>query len=108
MKRASGAYPATWRAASTVLSTRYSVLSIWMRLSALFVVVLAMVPEAPSQETSHPAVSGTLLAPKAFRAAAATIQPSLVRIEGFGGLAATGSGGGYQSPGEGPTTGLIV
>jgi serine protease Do len=49
-----------------------------------------------------------LLAPKAFRAAAAKVQPSLVRIEGFGGLAAGVAGGGYQAPGEGPTTGLVL
>jgi serine protease Do len=51
---------------------------------------------------------GTLLAPKAFRAAAARVQPSLVRIEGFGGIAAGVDGGGYQAPGEGPTTGLVL
>jgi serine protease Do len=31
-----------------------------------------------------------------------------VRIEGFGGLAAGVAGGGYQAPGEGPTTGLVL
>ncbi|HMC12553.1 MAG TPA: trypsin-like peptidase domain-containing protein [Pirellulaceae bacterium] len=51
--------------------------------------------------------AGTLLAPKAFRAAAAKVEPSLVRIEGFGGITAS-AGGGYQAPGEGPTTGLII
>src|SRR5262245_11647131 len=51
---------------------------------------------------------GTILAPKAFRAAAAKVQPSLVRIEGFGGIAAGVDGGGYQAPGEGPTTGLVI
>jgi serine protease Do len=51
---------------------------------------------------------GTLLAPQAFRAAAAKVQSSLVRIEGFGGIAPGGDGGGYQPPGEGPTTGLVV
>jgi serine protease Do len=51
---------------------------------------------------------GTLLAPKAFRAVAAKMQPSIVRIEGFGGIAAGVDGGGYQAPGEGPTTGLVI
>ena len=51
---------------------------------------------------------GTLLAPKAFRAAAGKVQPSLVRIEGFGGIAPGAGGGGYQAPGEGPTTGIII
>jgi serine protease Do len=49
-----------------------------------------------------------LLAPKAFRAAAAKVQPSLVRIEGFGGIAPGVGGGGYQAAGEGPTTGTIL
>ena len=48
-------------------------------------------------------------APKAFRAAAKKIQPSLVTIEGFGGLAAgSGQTKGIHAPGEGPTTGLII
>jgi serine protease Do len=36
------------------------------------------------------------------------VQPSLVRIEGFGGIAAGVDGGGYQAPGEGPTTGVVL
>jgi serine protease Do len=36
------------------------------------------------------------------------VQPSLVRIEGFGGIAPGSGGGGYQVPGEGPTTGTII
>ncbi len=50
---------------------------------------------------------GTLLAPQAFRAAVAMVEPSLVRIEGFGGVSAAASGG-HPSPGEGPTTGVII
>ena len=52
---------------------------------------------------------GTLLAPKAFRAAAKKIQASMVTIEGFGGLApGSGQTKGIHAPGEGPTTGLII
>ncbi len=52
---------------------------------------------------------GTLLSPKAFRAAAKKIQPSMVTIEGFGGLApGSGQTKGIHAPGEGPTTGLVV
>jgi serine protease Do len=52
---------------------------------------------------------GTLLAPKAFRAAANKIQASMVTIEGFGGLApGSGQTKGIHAPGEGPTTGLII
>src|SRR5207245_411617 len=79
----------------------------WSQLSALCIVVV-VVSVAASQDAFDSAISGTLLAPKAFRAAAAKVQPSLVRIEGFGGIAAAGNGGGYQPPGEGPTTGLII
>jgi serine protease Do len=61
-----------------------------------------------AQESAPSLTRGSLLAPKAFRAAAAKVQPSLVRIEGFGGLAAGVAGGGYQAPGEGPTTGLVL
>ena len=62
---------------------------------------------ANNRQTSS-LVRGTLLAPKAFRAAAAKIHPSMVRIEGFGGIASGVDGGGYQAPGAGPTTGLII
>ncbi len=52
---------------------------------------------------------GTLLSPKAFRAAAKKVLPSLVTIEGFGGLAAgSGQTKGIHAPGEGPTTGLVI
>ncbi len=51
---------------------------------------------------------GVLLSPKAFRAAARKVQPSLVRIEGFGGVAGSVGSAGFQPPGEGPTTGLII
>ena len=61
-----------------------------------------------SESRSVSLVRGTLLAPKAFRAAAAKVQPSMVRIEGFGGIAAGVDGGGYQAPGAGPTTGVII
>jgi serine protease Do len=50
---------------------------------------------------------GILKAPQAFRAAMAAVEPCLVRIEGFGGVTAA-AGGRYPSPGEGPTTGVIV
>jgi serine protease Do len=59
-------------------------------------------------ENAAAIVRGTLLSPKAFRAAAARVQPSLVRIEGFGGVAGSVGSAGFQPPGEGPTTGLII
>ncbi|MCA9267897.1 MAG: trypsin-like peptidase domain-containing protein, partial [Planctomycetales bacterium] len=54
---------------------------------------------------------GQMLSPKAFRAAAARVMPSVVTIESFGGVATgsqKGSIGGIRRPGDGPTTGLIV
>jgi serine protease Do len=85
-----------------ILSTQYSV------LSTAFLLAAAVAQSTTAQESTSNLSRGTLLAPKAFRAAAAKVQPSLVRIEGFGGLAAGVAGGGYQAPGEGPTTGLIL
>jgi serine protease Do len=74
---------------------------------------LLVAPRAGQAQDSPPTPSeslrGTLLAPKAFRAAAAKVLPSLVTIEGFGGLAAgSGIGKGIHAPGEGPTTGLVI
>lgn len=52
---------------------------------------------------------GTLLAPKAFRAASKKILPSLVTIESFGGVGAVqGRIGGIRRQGEGNTTGIII
>jgi serine protease Do len=75
--------------------------------------ILATVIVAASAVGQEPVTSetlrGTLLAPKAFRAAAAKVLPSLVTIEGFGGLAAgSGIGKGIHAPGEGPTTGVVI
>src|SRR5262245_37119233 len=65
-------------------------------------------PAEPSAEKLA-LLRGTLLSPKAFRAAAKKIQPSMVTIEGFGGLApGSGQTKGIHAPGEGPTTGLVI
>lgn len=57
--------------------------------------------------------AGYVLAPKAFRAAAAKVRPALVMIETFGGVAPVkkkkrGRAPRVARPGDGPTTGLIV
>ena len=53
--------------------------------------------------------AGTAIAPKAFRAAADKIAPSLVTIESFGGVSALqGRIGGIRKQGEGNTTGVII
>jgi serine protease Do len=66
-------------------------------------------PSSHAQEVST--VHGNLLAPKAFRAAATAVRPSVVSIETFGGVATGGSSRGAGAsfkPGEGPTTGLVI
>ena len=90
--------------------TRFSGFAVLAVLLAVGFVVRAEdpKPEVASAE-KQTLLRGTLLAPKAFRAAAKKVQPSLVTIEGFGGLAAgSGQTKGIHSPGEGPTTGLII
>lgn len=52
---------------------------------------------------------GLLLTPRAFRAAAAKIQPALVTIESFGGSSTiAGRIGGIRKQGEGNTTGVMI
>lgn len=85
-----------------VLSTRYLRRSCAAIISVLFAVSVTLAQDSSS------IARGTLLAPKAFRAAAAKVQPSIVRIEGFGGIAPGVGGGGYQAAGEGPTTGIVL
>ena len=60
---------------------------------------------------ADPDPAGYLLAPRAFRAAAARVMPSLVTIETFGGVSGGSNKGkmsGISRPGDGPTTGVIV
>jgi serine protease Do len=79
-----------------------------MKMLQYLTIVLMTVASISSAQEAPNLTRGTLLAPKAFRAAAAKVQPSLVRIEGFGGIAAGVDGGGYQAPGEGPTSGVAI
>jgi serine protease Do len=68
--------------------------------------LLFTVTSASAQDVPQTA-PGIRLAPKAFRAAAVRVRPSLVTIESFGGVAPSGAGRGMMRPGEGPTTGVI-
>ena len=87
-----------------------------IRLSYLGLALLLSYSVGLSAQEAKPAtkadqlqiVQGTLLAPKAFRAAAKRVLPSLVTIEGIGGLASGVSAAGIQAPGEGPTSGVII
>ena len=66
---------------------------------------------AAAKATQADLLRGQMLSPKAFRAAAAKVHPSLVTIESFGGLSSgttKGAIGGIRKPGDGPTTGLII
>jgi len=82
-------------------------LAIWL---AFGVTALADEPKpADPAAEKKTLLRGTLLSPKAFRAAAKKIQPSMVTIEGFGGLApGSGQTKGIHAPGEGPTTGVVI
>ena len=63
-------------------------------------------PAQPPQVSEFAAMA---LTSKAFRSAAAKIQPSLVSIESFGGVSAKqGRIGGIRKQGEGNTTGVVV
>src|SRR4030095_11901165 len=82
-------------------------LPIWVGLSLAFLATSLASAQDPT--TTSETLRGTLLAPQAFRAAADKVLPSLVTIEGFGGLAAvSGIGKGIHAPGEGPTTGVVI
>lgn len=64
---------------------------------------------APALAQDSPqTASGIRLAPKAFRAAAARVRPSLVTIESFGGVAPGSGTRSVARLGEGPTTGVVV
>jgi serine protease Do len=89
----------------SVLSTKYLVQST-IQSPALALVLLFLAASAPGQDSSS-STPGVHLAPQAFREATAKVRPSIVRIEGFGGVASAKTGG-YAAPGEGPTTGLVI
>jgi serine protease Do len=65
---------------------------------------------AATHADEKPSPRGNLLAPKAFRAAMAQVKSSVVSIETFGGVTASGKRGAGASfkPGEGPTTGVVI
>lgn len=71
-----------------------------------FVVAAASTAAAQQGELApNDAFKALALSPRAFRAAAETIRPSLVRIEAFGGIDGKKSA---FTPGEGPSTGLVI
>lgn len=96
------------------------------RIIAASAVLLTLAPTAAAAGKQAQATDARLLTAKAFRAAAATVRPSVVRIETYGGVfdpepsapQPPGPGGrpaprprrprAAARPGEGPTTGLIV
>lgn len=88
------------------------------RSLCLALIAALAVPPATGHGAETNALNGFLLAPKAFRAAAAKVLPSVVVIETYGGATParpkakrpTGEGGApvAQKPGEGPGTGLII
>ncbi len=84
---------------------------------SVFVTALVVLVTLAPSRSAQAVDTGYLLAPKAFRAAADKVRPSLVTIETFGGIAKAGGKAakkgrtpvrGISKPGEGPTTGLIL
>ncbi len=64
---------------------------------------------APQQPTQTDAFQSMMLTSQAFRGAAEKVQPSLVTIESYGGVAAVqGRIGGIRKQGEGNTTGIVI
>ncbi len=82
--------------------------SLCLLCSAIPASLLAQEAKLDAKATQLQIAQGTLLAPKAFRAAARRVMPSLVTIEGIGGLSSGISAAGIQAPGEGPTSGVIL
>ncbi len=81
-----------------------------LRLGAALIVAVSFASLAQGSPDA-----GLLLAPKAFRAAAAEVEPCLVTIDTVGGVGFDRTNkkqrqkiGGLARPGEGPTTGVIV
>lgn len=79
-------------------------------LSLALVSVSICVSAVADEPDARTVVRGNLLAPRAFRAAAAKIRPCVVSIESFGGVSGEGKKGAGASfkPGEGPTTGVVI
>ena len=76
----------------------------------LLLVILVLAVPVKAQQTQTPdAFETMMLTAKAFRAASEKIQPSLVTIESYGGVAAVqGKIGGIRKQGEGNTTGIVI
>ena len=77
----------------------------------LFALLLALVATTNSfaQEKTPGTFETMMLTAKAFRAATEKVQPSLVTIESYGGVAAVqGRIGGIRKQGEGNTTGVVI
>lgn len=85
-------------------------------ISVFAFLTIVTVNMASAQNVATPPAPGValgdLLAPKAFRSAAARVLPTMVTIESFGGVAGAGTKrgkmAGIRLPGEGPTTGVII
>lgn len=73
----------------------------------LLVVMFALGPTAVAADPGADIMAGERLAPRAFRAAAARVRPSLVTVETFAEVASVRPSG-ILRPGEGPTSGVVV
>ena len=84
--------------------------NIGLAFRALLVFSLLAIPAPTFAQTQTPdAFESMMLTAKAFRAATEKVQPSLVTIESYGGVAAVqGRIGGIRKQGEGNTTGIVI
>ena len=89
---------------------QWSRLSFWIVGATIAVFSYQPPRQLSAQEPSEAErLTAMILTSKAFRAAAAKIQPALVTIESFGGVSAVqGKIGGIRQQGEGNTTGVMI
>ncbi len=70
---------------------------------------ISVAAASPQEKSPTDAFESMMLTAKAFRAATEKVQPSLVTIESYGGVAAVqGRIGGIRKQGEGNTTGIVI
>jgi len=82
----------------------------WLSFLIVAMFSLVTIPSSANAQTKTPdAFESMMLTAKAFRSATEKIQPSLVTIESYGGVAAVqGRIGGIRKQGEGNTTGVVI
>lgn len=92
----------------SLLKRRGGQVNVWARLFSICICLFSSVL-SHAQTKSPDTFEAMMLTAKAFRAATEKVQPSLVTIESYGGVAAVqGRIGGIRKQGEGNTTGVVI